>query len=47
MSSGLFSRRSGGDAGSFGSPAPNRLDGREPMLGEVFEAFDHLESAAA
>jgi addiction module RelE/StbE family toxin len=32
--------------GSFGSPPPNRLDRREPMFGEVFEAFDHFVSEA-
>lgn len=33
-------------AGSFGSPPPNRLDRREPVLGEVFETFDHFVSEA-
>jgi alpha-beta hydrolase superfamily lysophospholipase len=33
-------------SGSFGSPPPNRLDRREPMFGEVFEAFDHFVSEA-
>jgi len=32
--------------GSFGSPPLNRLDRREPILGEVFEAFDYFVSEA-
>jgi hypothetical protein len=33
--------------GSFGSRPANRLNGGEPMLGEVFETLDEFVSEAA